>query len=67
MGFDGNQSAIELIGAGELAGTVAQQPKLMGYLSVMTAVDALMGKTVDLNVVVDTVVIDAANYKEFMK
>lgn len=67
MGFDGNQSAIELIAAGELAGTVAQQPKLMGYLSIMTAVKALKGETVDKNVVVDTVVIDAQNYKEFMK
>jgi len=67
MGFDGNQSAIELIGAGELAGTVAQQPKLMGYLSIMTAVQALKGETVDKNVVVSTVVIDAQNYKEFMK
>ncbi|NLA54205.1 MAG: sugar ABC transporter substrate-binding protein [Clostridiales bacterium] len=67
MGFDGNQSAIELIGEGDLAGTVAQQPKLMGYLSVMTAVKALKGETVDMNVVVDTVVIDAENYKEFLK
>ena len=67
MGFDGNQSAIELIAAGDLAGTVAQQPKLMGYLSVMTAVAALKGEEVDKNVVVSTVIIDGENYKEFMK
>lgn len=67
LGFDGNQSAIELIQTGELAGTVAQQPKLMGYLSVMTAVKALRGETVDLNVVVDTVIINAENYKDFLK
>ena len=67
MGFDGNQSAIELIATGELAGTVAQQPKLMGYLSVMTAVAALKGEEVDKNVVVSTVIIDGENYKEFMK
>ena len=67
MGFDGNQSAIELIATGELAGTVAQQPKLMGYLSVMTAVAALKGEEVDKNVVVSTVIIDGENYKEFVK
>jgi ribose transport system substrate-binding protein len=67
IGFDGNQSAIELIAAGELAATVAQQPKLMGYLSVMTALKALKGEAVEKNVVVDTVIIDANNYKEFLK
>ena len=67
MGFDGNQSAIELIASGDLAGTVAQQPKLMGYLSVMTAVKALRGEEVEKNVVVDTVVINSENFAEFMK
>ncbi len=67
IGFDGNQSAIELIATGELAGTVAQQPKLMGYLSVKTALAALKGETVEANVVVDTVVIEAGNYKDFLK
>lgn len=67
IGFDGNQSAIELIATGELAATVAQQPKLMGYLSVMTALKAIKGEAVEKNVVVDTVIIDAGNYKEFLK
>lgn len=67
LGFDGNQSAIELIASGDLAGTVAQQPKLMGYLSVMTAVKALRGEEVEKNVVVDTVVINSENFAEFMK
>lgn len=67
IGFDGNQSAIELIATGELSATVAQQPKLMGYLSVMTALKALKGEAVEKNVVVDTVIIDANNYKEFLK
>jgi ribose transport system substrate-binding protein len=67
LGFDGNQSAIELIASGDLAGTVAQQPKLMGYLSVMTAVKALRGEEVEKNVVVDTVVISSENFAEFMK
>ncbi len=67
MGFDGNQSAIELIATGELAGTVAQQPELMGYLSVETALKALKGEAVEMNVVVDTVVIDGKNFNDFLK
>jgi ribose transport system substrate-binding protein len=67
MGFDGNQSAIELIAIGELAGTVAQQPELMGYLAVETALKALKGEAVELNVVVDTVVIDGKNFQDFLK
>jgi len=67
IGFDGNQSAIELIATGELVGTVAQQPKLMGYLAVETALKALQGEAVDINVVVDTVIIDKDNYNDFLK
>ncbi|MCQ2437448.1 MAG: sugar ABC transporter substrate-binding protein [Clostridia bacterium] len=67
IGFDGNSSAVELIASGDLAGTVAQQPKLMGYLAVQTALAALNGETVDANVVVDTVIIDAANCAEYLK
>lgn len=67
MGFDGNQSAVELIADGKLTGTVAQQPELMGYLAVETALKALNGEEVDKVVPVATVIIDAANYAEFLK
>ena len=67
MGFDGNQSAIELVGAGKLTGTVAQQPELMGYLAVETALKALQGEAVEKVVSVDTVIIDLANHAEFLK
>ena len=66
MGFDGNQSAVELIASGDLAGTVAQQPKLMGYLSVETALKALKGEAVEDNVVVDTVIINKDNFEEYL-
>jgi len=66
IGFDGNQSAVELIASGDLAGTVAQQPKLMGYLAVETALKALKGEAVDANVVVDTVIINKDNSAEFL-
>ena len=67
LGFDGNQSAIELIAAGKLTGTVAQQPELMGFLSVETALKALKGEEVEKVVSVATVIIDAANHAEYLK
>ena len=67
IGFDGNASAVELIASGDLTATVAQQPVLMGQLAVETAVKALNGEAVDLNVVVDTVIIDSANCQDYLK
>ena len=67
IGFDGNASAVELIAAGKLTATVAQQPVLMGNLSVKTALSAVKGEKVEANVVVDTVIIDAANAAQFTK
>ena len=66
IGFDGNQSAIELIDAGDITATIAQQPALMGYESVMTAVAALKGEEVEENVAVDTVIIDSENCKDYL-
>ncbi|MDO4547449.1 MAG: sugar ABC transporter substrate-binding protein [Clostridia bacterium] len=67
IGFDGNASAVDLIASGDLAGTVAQQPVLMGQLAVETAVKALRGEDVEVNVVVDTVIIDSSNCQEYLK
>lgn len=67
IGFDGNASAVELISAGSMKATVAQQPVLMGHLSVQTALEALQGEEVGANVVVDTVIIDAENCAEYLK
>lgn len=66
IGFDGNQSAIELIDSGDLKATIAQQPALMGYESVMTTLAALKGEEVEANVSVDTVVIDAENCADYL-
>lgn len=66
IGFDGNQSAIELIDSGDLKATIAQQPALMGYESVMTTLAALKGEEVEENVSVDTVVIDAENCADYL-
>lgn len=67
IGFDGNTSALESIAAGELKATIAQQPAEMGYLSVMTAIAALKGETVEKVVSVPTVVIDGENVAEYLK
>ena len=66
IGFDGNQSAIELIDSGDITATIAQQPALMGYESVMTAVAALKGEEVEENVSVDTVIIDTENCADYL-
>ena len=58
---------MELISAGSMKATVAQQPVLMGHLSVQTALEALQGEEVGANVVVDTVIIDAENCAEYLK
>jgi len=65
IGFDGNASAIELIASGDLAGTIAQQPKLMGYQSVYAAYAAATGETIDAVQPVDVAIIDAANVADY--
>ena len=67
IGFDGNASAVELIAAGKMTATVAQQPVLMGELAIKAAASAVAGEAIDARVVVDTVIIDAANAAEFLK
>ncbi|WP_438350878.1 ribose ABC transporter substrate-binding protein RbsB [Paenibacillus sp. FA6] len=47
IGFDGNEDALKSIQAGKLTATVAQQPELIGELSVQAAKDVLEGKTVE--------------------
>ena len=67
IGFDGNTSALESIAAGEMKATIAQQPEEMGYLSVMTAVSALKGETVEKVISVPTIVIDGETVADYLK
>ncbi|MFB5676024.1 ribose ABC transporter substrate-binding protein RbsB [Paenibacillus terreus] len=46
IGFDGNDDAIKSIQEGKLTATVAQQPELIGQLSVQAARDVLDGKKI---------------------
>ena len=68
IGFDGNASAIEIIAKGDspFVATIAQQPALMGYQSVMVTVAALKGEKVPVVQPVDTVIIDASNAAQFV-
>ncbi|MCG8473179.1 MAG: substrate-binding domain-containing protein, partial [Desulfobacterales bacterium] len=47
MGFDGTDDGIAAVKRGEMAGTIAQQPALIGALGVETAVKVLKGEKVD--------------------
>jgi ribose transport system substrate-binding protein len=53
VGFDGGDDAKKAVDAGEMTGTIAQQPDLMGGMAVEYAQKILTGGTVDKEVGVD--------------
>ncbi|UWP60507.1 sugar ABC transporter substrate-binding protein [Ruminococcus gauvreauii] len=67
IGFDGNQSAVELVAAGDLEATIAQQPSEMGYIAVMNAYKAINGETVEKEIPIDTIFITKDNAEEYLK
>ena len=67
VGFDGNESAVELILAGEMVkATVAQQPYEMGYQVVEAAVKAINGEDVDETINAPVEVVTAENGQEYL-
>ena len=67
VGFDGNQSAVDLILAGEMVkATVAQQPYEMGYQAVEAALAAINGETVDAVINAPVTVVTAENGQEYL-
>ena len=67
VGFDGNQSAVDLILAGEMVkATVAQQPYEMGYRAVEAAVKAINGETVEEVINAPVTVVTAENGQEYL-
>ena len=67
VGFDGNQSAVDLILAGEMVkATVAQQPYEMGYQAVEAALAAINGETVDAVINATVTVVTAENGQEYL-
>lgn len=67
VGFDGNQSAVDLILAGEMVkATVAQQPYQMGYQAVEAALAAIKGEEVDEVINAPVEVVTAENGQEYL-
>lgn len=61
MGFDTDERVIEGLRKGELAGVAVQQPFMMGYLGVRTAVQAIQGKPVDSEIDTDVKIVTREN------
>lgn len=61
VGFDALEEAKTAIRAGQLLATVNQQADRQGYLGVTTALDMLKGGTPQMEIMVPTQVVTAAN------
>ena len=66
-GFDGFQSAIQLVGTGEIEMIIAQTPYQMGYDSVNCGLGSLEGETYDDYISAGIEIIDNSNYKEHLE
>lgn len=53
VGFDATDDAVQSVENGEMAATVAQQPKMIGSLGVETASKIMAGETVEANLPVE--------------
>lgn len=53
LGFDATDDAVQSVQNGEMAATVAQQPKMIGSLGVETASKIMAGETVEANLPVE--------------
>ena len=61
MGFDATDDAIASIKAGQMAGTIAQQPELIGSTSVQYALKLLAGESIPKSVPVEVTLITKDN------
>jgi ribose transport system substrate-binding protein len=61
VGFDANDVEVEALRKGEMVGIAVQQPFMMGYLGVRTAVAKLQGKPVDQEVDTDVKIVTKEN------
>ena len=61
MGFDATDDAIASIKAGQMAGTIAQQPDLIGSTSVEYALKLIAGESIPKSVPVEVTLITADN------
>lgn len=66
VGFDAVPDALAAIEAGDMAGTIAQQPDLLGSLGIETAAAAINGEDVEAEQAVEVKLVTADNVSEFM-
>jgi ribose transport system substrate-binding protein len=66
VGFDAIDDALAAIQAGDMAGTIAQQPAEMGRLSVEAAVDIAAGEQVEQDQPVEVVLVTEDNVDDFV-
>ncbi|CAN5911155.1 D-ribose ABC transporter substrate-binding protein [soil metagenome] len=66
VGFDAVDDALAAIEAGDMAGTVAQQPELLGQLGIETAAAAINGEDVESEQAVEVTLVTQDNVAEFM-
>jgi ribose transport system substrate-binding protein len=67
VGFDAVEDALNAIEAGDMAATIAQQPDMMGRLSVETAASLAAGDTVEENQPVEVTLVTQENVQEFLQ
>ena len=65
MGFDATDDAIESIKAGKMAGTIAQQPALIGSTAVENAVKLINGETIEKSIPVEVTLVTKDNVDSF--
>ena len=61
VGFDATDDAIESIKAGQMAGTIAQQPDLIGSTAVENAIKLIGGETIPSSIPVEVTLITKDN------
>jgi len=65
VGFDATDDAIEAIKAGRMAGTIAQQPALIGSTAVDNAVKLIAGETIPTEIPVEVTLVTKDNADSF--
>jgi ribose transport system substrate-binding protein len=65
VGFDATEDGIAAVAAGEMAGTVAQQPAEMGRIAVETAVSVAAGEEVEADQPIEVQLVTMENVSEY--
>ena len=66
VGFDAAPDALQAVADGTMAGTITQQPVLMGELAVATALEVIAGGTVAPSIGVPVALVTPDNVNEFL-